>query len=54
MRAAWHAVDELLVGGVGLRVAQVLADRVVEEVRVLHHEADGARAATSSVSSRTS
>ena len=41
MRAAWHAVDELVVGRVGLGVAQVRADRVVEEVRVLHHEADG-------------
>ena len=41
MRAARHAVDDLVVGGVGPGVAQVLADRLVEQVRVLHHEADG-------------
>ena len=40
MRAARHAVHELGVGRVGLRVAQVGTDRVVEQVRVLHHEAD--------------
>ena len=33
-------LDELVVGGVGPGVAQVLADRVVEQVRVLHDEAD--------------
>ena len=34
--------DELVVGRVRLRVPQVLADRVVEQVRVLHDEPDGA------------
>ena len=32
--------DELLVGGVGVGVAQVVADRLVEEVRVLRHDTD--------------
>ena len=38
--------DELVVGGVGLGVAQVVADRLVEQVRVLGDDADRARAAT--------
>ena len=34
--------DDLVVGGVGPGVAQVGGDRVVEQVRVLAHDADGA------------
>ena len=34
-------LDQLGVGGVGTRVAQVRANGVVEQMRVLHHHADG-------------
>ena len=40
MRAARQAADQLGVGGVGLGVAQVVADRLVEQVRVLGDHAD--------------
>ena len=47
-------LDQLLVGGVGARVAQVVRDRVVEQVGVLGHDADRMRPAIASVTSRTS
>ena len=36
-----HAATQLVGGGVGLGVAQVVADRLVEQVRVLGDDADG-------------
>ena len=39
--AARQAASQLVVGGVGAGVAQVVGDRVVEEVRVLGDHADG-------------
>ena len=40
MRAGLARRDELVVGGVGAGVAQVVADGLVEEVRVLHDQSD--------------
>ena len=39
--AARHGRHQLGVGGVGPGVAEVVADGVVEQVRVLAHHADG-------------
>ena len=47
-------LDDLGVGGVGSGVAQVGADRVVEQVGVLAHHADRPSAIDCSVTSRTS
>ena len=45
-RRARSALTQLVVGRVGRGEQQVGADRVVEQVRVLRHEPDRARAAT--------